>query len=360
MISGACLGAGVTTATAYLTEIAPEDVRGAVVEACELMLCLGCLVAYITAAGVGDEHWMVTILVAVLPVVVQATAMVVLLHESPRWLMAHGREKQALEVRVALGLAPDSQHKEQELAVDAHQGAVSKPKAGWQKLWMHKRYILLALGIALAHSVTAANTILYYSRNVLVRAGVHQPLLANILVGLVKLSGAALAMVLVDRCGRRKMLLRCNAGIVASQFCLVAAFGLNPEEPQSELALGGMLCFILFWNLSWSGLMMMVASEVLPQSVRSEGLGMVYFLYQLGAFVQEQTLETLFDGLGVAETFAIYGTLTAFGQLFVWRCIPETGGRSLEVTKSDSDSEGSANVSRSIDSSTDPSAESAP
>ena len=99
--------------------------------------------------------------------------------------------------------------------------------------------------------------------------------------------------------------------------------------PGATLTLSCMLLFILAWNFSWSGLMLTIASEVLPQPVRGLGTGLVYAIYWLLSFVVSQTLETTFEVVGESATFAFYGITTACALCFAWKCVPETNGTKL-------------------------------
>lgn len=340
-LSGVALGAGGTASSAYLAEISPANIRGAVVEANELMVCVGCLSAYVAAASFGDALWRCTVGMALVPVALQVLGVAALLRESPRWLASQGHHRLAQEAAADLSL---------EGVFDRHgavdEGCIAAAEAGnghtpangarrerpsaAAALWSHRKAVLIALGCALAHNATAGNTVLYYSRNVLQRAGIHHALLVNVLVGVTKLGGVCVAVALVDRLGRRRMLLVGNAGVIVSHVGLAAAFAQNPKHPADKLALGSMLLFILGWDISWAGLMLVVASELLPQDVRAHGLGIVYSTYHLVSFLQEQTLQTLFETFTVAGTFAFYGILSYVGEFFIWRCVPETGGCSLE------------------------------
>mmetsp|Transcript_84367 Transcript_84367/g.219585 ORF Transcript_84367/g.219585 Transcript_84367/m.219585 type:complete len:504 (+) Transcript_84367:68-1579(+) len=333
--SGAALGAGGSTASAYIAEIAPAHLRGRLIEFNELMVCAGCLVAFVAAAAFGDDLWRWTVGVAALPACIQLLGLIAVVHESPRWLLARGRRRKAEAAAAALSIDL--------VAIPAPSTNSSEGGIGLVgTTWAHRKPMLIALGCTLAHNATAANVILYFSRNVLERAGVREPLLANVAVGTVKFVGVCIALAVVDRLGRRALLLAGTAGIVASQAILVLAFASDAEAPIQSLALAGMLSFILFWDVSWAGLMLVVISEVLPQPIRAMGAGLAYSVYNLVSFVEEQSLQTLFGSLTVAGTFGLYCGLSAVALLFVWQCLPETGGTSLEALEAQAEVAGPA------------------
>eukprot|EP00411_Alexandrium_monilatum_P086384 CAMPEP_0175727468 /NCGR_PEP_ID=MMETSP0097-20121207/48792_1 /TAXON_ID=311494 /ORGANISM="Alexandrium monilatum, Strain CCMP3105" /LENGTH=483 /DNA_ID=CAMNT_0017035277 /DNA_START=54 /DNA_END=1506 /DNA_ORIENTATION=- len=308
IISGMALSGAGSTASAYIAEIAPPSVRGRLMQVNELAACMGCVAAYVVAAALGDEHWRCTAGIPGALALIQMQGVALALPESGRRLPARSQPErrrgagiQALEVglRVLAGL--DKQLIE---------------------LGRHWRPLLLAVGCALAQNFTDANTALYHSRTVMQRAGVHSPLPANIGVGVVKFLGIATTLALVDRVGRRALLIAGTCGVVLSCVGLVAAFAADPEAPTSWLALVVMLALVLSWNVSWAGLMRLVAGELLPQPVRCAGLGVVFFAFWALSFLEEQTFLTPLRPPSPAGTFGLFGCTF---------CLPETGGRSLEA-----------------------------
>ena len=196
----------------------------------------------------------------------------------------------------------------------------------------------------------ACQAVLYYSRDVLQDAAVPPShiRLANAGVGLVKFVGALLSTAAIDRLGRRALLLGGTVVMLAGHLGLAVSFGMlrGGAAPPGEvaiadegaggdmtgvLALSSLLIFILAWNVSWAGLMLTVASELLPQEVRGLGCGVAYALYWLLSFIISSTLESTFENVGTGETFALYGGATSFALVFVWVCVPETKGVALSA-----------------------------
>jgi hypothetical protein len=227
------------------------------------------------------------------------------------------------------------------------------------ELWRDRHPITLALGIALAHGATGANAVLYYSRDVLQRAGLQSVRVATLGVGIVKFVGALLALGGVDRVGRRACLLAGTVAMVVGHAGLAIAF-LPPggegcasgggecasggggdgvggggdgvdADVNGSLALVSLLVYILAWNCSWAGLMLTLAAEVLPQRVRAAGTGLAYALYWLCSFAISQTLESTFEAVGVSTTFGLYGGATLLALVFAWVYVPETCGKGLEA-----------------------------
>mgnify|MGYP002631747729 CR=1 FL=1 len=252
--------------------------------------------AYLIAFLLGDALWRWTVGVAGGAAALQALMAACVLEESPRWLDSiHTKERRAGRATALLAC--------------------------------HWREFTIASGLALAHGATGANAVLYYSRDVLQRAGFSQPLALSLGVGFVKFLGALTSICLVDQQGRRPLLLGGTAIMCAGHVGLSLSFWALPTP--GVLALGSLLLFIFAWNVSWAGLMLTVASELLPQQVRGIGVGLIYALYWLLSFCISQTLESTLQSLGEGVTFAAFGAMTAVAFCFVWKYVPETNGVGL-------------------------------
>lgn len=352
VLVGLALGIGGSASSAYLAEIAPTRLRGRFLEANELCVCAGCLAAYGIAYALGDANWRLSMAGTAVVALAQMCG-VCCVHESPRWLIMKGRTSHAARATAALHCHTHLSHQRFDAAslpssddtpaaarACGDDAGPSRSLTEWTRsLRASRRPLMLALGIAAAHAVTAANTVLYYSRDVLQLAGVSQPLLASTAVGVVKLIGVALALALADRTGRRPLLLSGTAVMVVSLWGLAAAFH-DASRPVPGLALTSLLLFILGWDISWAGLMLTVIAEVLPQRTRAAGVGVAYALYWALAFVSSQLFETAFGAIGVAQTFAAIGLACAVVWLWTWRCVPETANVPLERTTQHESSSG--------------------
>lgn len=324
VLAGLALGAAGVISTAYLAELSPPSVRGMLLNLNELGVCFGCLTGYLVPLALGDELWRWTVGVAAVPAIAQLVGLLSFLQESPRWLSEQGHSERAAAVAATLGL--DASPLLTPL-LDA------SPCTARVSLHTHRRPLLLAAGCALAHAASGANVVLYYSRDILQAAQLPEPLLANVGVGVVKLLGVAVCVASVDYFGRRKLLIVGSAGMILAYVGLAIAFsGAGVASGgSSSLALVCLLLFVLAWDMSWAGLMMTVAAELLPQPVRGVGLGLTYSLYWALSFTESQTLESAFDALGHTATFGLYAASTSLALVFSVCCVPETHGVSLEA-----------------------------
>ncbi|EOD10284.1 hypothetical protein EMIHUDRAFT_216003 [Emiliania huxleyi CCMP1516] len=315
---GLALGLGGAAASAYLAEIAPAAWRGRFLELMELCVCVGCLGAYAVAYGLGDSRWRASIGLTT-PCRLQLLLILLLLHESPHWLTAHGFTRSAAKARAVLGpptavatievvAAGSGAEEESPLICAGRRGALRHlgARQAARELWLARRPLAVALGVATAHAATAANT-----------------------VGLAKVAGVLAALALTDRLGRRVLLIGGTTCMALSLCGLAGAFA-DEAHPSPGLALASLLVFILGWDISWAGLMLAVVAEVLPQRVRGTGTGLAYGLYWLLSFVTAQFLESAIHALGSAPTFSAIGGMCGIVLLWTWRCVPETANRSLE------------------------------
>lgn len=355
---GLALGLGGAASSAYLAEIAPSAWRGRFLEANELCVCTGCLLAYLIAFGLGDARWRLSIGLTSLVALFQLLLLLPL-HESPQWLQLNGFAQRAARARLALGIPGDTSSSSTNATVADHvpRAATAAPRVVTllRALRRARRPLRLALGVAVAHAATAANTVLYYSRDVLQLAGLPDPLLANTAVGVAKFLGVAAALALTDRLGRRTLLLSGTATMVLALTGLALAFA-NASAPLSGLALVSLLLFILGWDVSWAGLMLTVIAEValppcshpspqptpsplfpqvLPHEIRGAGTGLAYALYWALSFGTAQSLESALSELGAAPTFGGIAVLCIGVMLWTWQSVPETANRKLEHTGAD-------------------------
>lgn len=333
---GLCVGAGGTAAIAYVAETAPKEHRGFFIQAVEVSLCVGCVFATLVALAAGDSRWRLTMALPGAIATFQLVAGCVMLHESPAWLDSAGRHEEAAAARLALDLHTERSKPHIKSAAASviaglrfRRSLALLPtgvEAAAQRAAMHSSRnmgaLMFAIGCALAHSALAANAVLYYSRDILQSAGIENALTAELFVGIVKTTGVLVALVLVERVGRKPLLLVGTAGALLGHFCLGLAFRYNPTL--DGLALGSLFTFIFFWDLSWAGLMFMVAAEALPLSIRGIGLGAVATIYWTCSFLWSYFLQSLFRALSTSTTFFMLAGTTGASLLFVIFVVQET------------------------------------
>lgn len=167
------------------------------------------------------------------------------------------------------------------------------------------RRVLLSMSIALGHNLTGANAMLYYSSYILTElsAGTSpmSHLTKEIGVAVAKVAGVCTAIAIVDRVGRRPLLLTGSILMFVSYVVFSACFWMLEGSPSSRfemLGIWNLYLFIYAWNLSWAPLMWVICAEILGDEFRSVGMGLTFAVFWLGSALANQTLLSLFDTIG--------------------------------------------------------------
>lgn len=183
----------------------------------------------------------------------------------------------------------------------------------------YRKRFLISLGIASGQAFTASNAVLYYSRSILDQAGVSDPLKAEFGIAAAKLIGVSIALVIADRVGRRTLLLGGSTVMCLCHLALAVLFldSLNTRQTQTPLIIVLHL-FIFAWNISWAPMMWLVCSEILPDKLRSAGMGLSLAVYWLCSFVVNQSILTLFESIGQTGSFLLYAGSTFCAFIFVY------------------------------------------
>ncbi|KAF4322972.1 hypothetical protein BBO99_00001072 [Phytophthora kernoviae] len=201
-----------------------------------------------------------------------------------------------------------------------------------------RKRVVFCVAIAFCHILTGANAMLYYSSYILRKLHNGDHLLVSHLskevwVGVAKLAGVCLAVVIVDRVGRRPLLLIGTSLMLSCHFIFALCFWtLNMTHSETVQAIGelNLYAFIFAWNLSWAPLMWVTCSELLPDEFRSIGMGVTFGTFWLGSALVNQTLLSVFHTIGTGNAFLFYTTLTAGSLGFVYFKVPETMGLTFE------------------------------
>uniref|UniRef100_H3GHE3 Major facilitator superfamily (MFS) profile domain-containing protein n=1 Tax=Phytophthora ramorum TaxID=164328 RepID=H3GHE3_PHYRM len=189
-----------------------------------------------------------------------------------------------------------------------------------------RKRVIFCVTIAFCHILTAANAMLYYSSYILeeLQAGNSHPvsgLSKEIWVGIAKLAGVCSAVAVVDRIGRRPLLLIGTSLMLISHFIFAVCFwtlSTTPSDVVQTIGEWNLYTFIFAWNLSWAPLMWVVCSEILPDEFRSIGMGVTFGMFWLGSALVNQTLLSVFHAFGTGNAFLLYTTLTAGSLCFVF------------------------------------------
>jgi sugar porter (SP) family MFS transporter len=330
-VGGLAVGGASVVTPLYIAEIAPAHLRGRLVALNQLNVVGGILLAFLSnyviaqqVASAASWRWMLG--VQVLP----AALFFVLLFfipESPRWLVKQGHIDAAR--RVLQRTEPDAV--EQELGEIA--ASVTVEVGHHEAKLFQRRYawpIFLAWTVAMFNQLSGINALMYYAPRIFraAGAGASDALLQSIAVGGTNLVFTVLALFIIDRFGRRPLLLAGGLGAAAS-LALTAA-GFYRGDPTSHLVLAGLLGFIAFHAIGQGAVIWVFISEIFPNTVREKGQALGSFTHWFMAAVVSWTFPVLAQASG-GHAFAFFAAMMLLQAVFAWRIMPETKGLSLEA-----------------------------
>jgi MFS transporter, SP family, xylose:H+ symportor len=341
ILGGIGVGIASMTSPMYIAEISPARLRGRMVSLNQFAIVTGMLLVYFVnyfIARHGDEAWNVAhgwrwmFGSEALPALVLLVALF-FVPESPRFLCRQGHRDRAREI---LARIDGEEHAERELA--EIEAALREEGGGLRELLRPGLFAVLILGIALAilQQVTGINVFLYYAPDIfrtVTSSGADVALLQTVVVGAVNLLFTIVAIMTVDRVGRRPLMIFGAAGMGVSLVAIgAAAWGQ---------AIGGwlllfMLGYIACFALSVGPVTWVILSEVFPTKLRGRALGIATFFLWSANFVVSQTFPMMDENAWLVERFHhgfpffVYAAFCAVLVWVVWRFVPETKGRSLE------------------------------
>ncbi len=339
VVLGLAVGAAALTVPLYLSEIAPTQIRGAISSLNQLNIVFGILFAYIVnalLASAGAWRWMLGL--AVIPSLVLLIGMF-FLPETPRWLVSQDRDEDARDV---LRRSRDEETVEKEIqdikeVEEQEEGGLRELTASWVR-----PALVVAIGLAIFQQIIGINTIIYYTPTTLTNVGygAEAAIYANLIIGVVNVAMTFVAIWLIDRVGRKPLLLTGLVGMVLSLIVLGVSSLLlpQPSNPTDPVAIITLLClagFIVSFAATWGPTVWVMLPEVLPLKIRGTAMGVAIFLHWLANFAVSQTFPVFLASWGPGITFLGYAVIGVLAFFFVSALVTETKGRSLEEIEAD-------------------------
>ena len=329
---GLAIGMATFTAPLYLAEVAPEQIRGAMISTYQLMITTGIFVAFLSDLALsysGAWRWMLGIIA--IPGALFLLG-VLALPESPRWLMLRGRRDEATAVLARL--RGDDAVVEREVA--GIEAQLKSPQHGWQ-LFRNNRDFRRSVGLGIALQVmqqlTGINVIMYYAPRIFasVGFGTSAQMWTTAIVGLTNMLATFIAIGLVDRLGR-KPILYAGFGVMAAS---LGAVGMmmhlgTTTHAEQMVTVVMLLVFIVGFAMSAGPLVWTLCSEVQPLRGRDFGIGCSTFVNWTANMIVGATFLSLLNGIGHAATFWLYAGLNLLFILIAFLWVPETRGVTLE------------------------------
>ena len=333
---GIAIGFTSVTAPVYVSELAPPQSRGMLIGIYQFALTLGIagadLVGYWLA---GQQAWRWMFGIGALPALL-FLMLVLTVPESPRWLVAQGRRRQAEAV-----LETYTDHRGAALLLEDIETALRAPmERRWSALWSPavRGSLLIAVGFTVLQQVTGINTIIYYGPKIFSLAGIasdKSAIFATFLVALVNVLATVIALLLVDRVGRKPLLYVGVGGMTLSLFVLSFAFRALATGPRlGVVATVCLMVYITCFAFSMGPIAWILVSEVFPLRVRGRGVAAATLGSGTSNFLVSLTFLSLINAAGNSMTFALYGVFCIVTLLFTKFVIPETKGRELESISS--------------------------
>ena len=387
LVLGLGIGAVCMVVPTLAAELAPADLRGAIDSAFQLFVAVGIVLSFLfnmqfstvsaaqataaAAAGKGDALWRAALALPILP----SAALLLLVvgglgggagicvrpPESPRWLLQYrGDEKSALCALVQVR-GGDKEAASRELAemvaaakqrrrcstLDASVHAAEDDEGGkggeestaWSALLLprHRRAVAIACVVLWLQVFTGIDILTQYAAHVFELAGVGSRgarLGCNLAMGVVGLVATAISVPLVESSGRRPLLLWGSVAMAVSLAALAAVLGAiargGTGSAASAVAVAMTFAYAFAFALSWGPVSWIVPCEIVPTAIRAKVLSLGVMLNWLADYVVVSTFLSLKDALGISAVFLLYATVCTLAWLFVYLCVVESKGLSLE------------------------------
>lgn len=348
MLSGFGVGAVLVAGPMYIAEISPPALRGRMVTFNQLFIVFGTALAFASNYAIvrlEDFHlaWLATLhlqewnwrwmlSLGALPATVYLFALV-WVPESPRWLAMHGRLDDAQRILTRAHGAVVAQAELEELRASLAHGAGQRG-ARLRDLFAPELRAVLAIGliVGVIQQITGINAVLTYATIIFqsAGAGADASFMQTVLVGIVNLLATIVALLLIDRIGRRPLMLFGAAAMTLS--LLLTAYGFRAAAGGLDpfLVLAGMLAFVASFALSLGPVMWVLLSEIFPNRIRALAISCVGLVNSLVCFLAQLLFPWQMKHFGGAHTFLIYAIFAFAGLLLMAKELPETRGRSLE------------------------------
>lgn len=315
----------------YISEVAPKSIRGAMVSLTQLMVTVGILVAYLVSLYFSPSgNWKAMFLAAVIPAAALLIGMIVL-PSSPRWLVFKGKVDNAK--RVAEEFSYDKEKADEAI----HQMEVENEEQKNTKineLWSPaiRRLAVIGIMLAILQQATGINTVIYFAPTIFEFAGYADAaasIAASVGVGIVNVILTVISIFLVDRVGRRPLLLISLSGMILSLLGLSVIFTIGAASLGIYTAVF-LMAYIASFAIGLGPIFWLLIAEIYPLRVRGKAMSVATVANWASNFIISLTFLGLVGLLGTNGVFFIYAVVGVFSLIFVWKFIPETKGLSLE------------------------------
>ncbi|HWW83545.1 MAG TPA: sugar porter family MFS transporter [Vicinamibacterales bacterium] len=333
LIVGLGIGLASGTVPVYISEVSSAEDRGWQVSLFQLAITVGIVLAYfVDYALASREAWRAMFGIAVIPAVFFAAGMY-FLPESPRWLVKSGRRQAAQAV---LSRIRGTENVGEELRAIELTLTNADGRSRMTDLLEPavRPALIVGIGLAIFQQVTGINTVIYYAPIIIQSAGIPSAsgaILATLGIGVVNVIMTIVSMWLLDRVGRRPLLLTGVAGMAMTLGVLGVVFRQAvPTETSVTLAVVSMMVYVAAFAISLGPIFWLLISEIYPLKIRSSTEGLSAAFNWGSNLIVSLTFLTLMQTLGASRTFWLYGAFAVAAWFFSYYRVPETRRRTLE------------------------------
>jgi SP family sugar:H+ symporter-like MFS transporter len=350
---GMAVGAASVLSPAYISEVAPASIRGRLTTVQQIMIITGLttafLVNYFLAASAGEststywagiEAWRWMYLMQAIPAAIFLIALI-FIPESPRYLVSKGRDEKAASVLTSLFGADVARGKLAEIRAtfaEDHRPRLSDIK-GSGPLGI-RPIVWVGIMLAVFQQLVGINVIFYYGATLWQLAGFteDQSLQINIVSGAVSIAACFVTIAVIDKIGRKPLLLIGSAGMAVTLFAMVYAFANGTLDAQGKLQLSSSLgtvalvaanLYVIFFNFSWGPVMWVMLGEMFPNQIRGSALAVAGFAQWFSNYLIAQSFPIM-AAWSLTGSYVFYGVCAVISFFLVQRYVHETKGKELE------------------------------
>ncbi|XP_030507559.1 plastidic glucose transporter 4 isoform X1 [Cannabis sativa] len=328
------IGIGISSAIVplYISEISPTEIRGALGSVNQLFICIGILAALVAGLPLAANPlwWRTMFGISAIPSILLAVGMF-FAPESPRWLFQQGKIPQAEKaIKTLYG-----KERVAEVIGDLSAGSQgsTEPDAGWFDLFSTRYWKVVSVGAALFlfQQLAGINAVVYYSTSVFRSAGIASDVAASALVGAANVFGTAVASSLMDRQGRKSLLITSFGGMAASMMLLSLSFTWKVLAPYSgPLAVIGTVLYVLSFSLGAGPVPALLLPEIFASRIRAKAVALSLGMHWISNFVIGLYFLSVVNKFGISSVYLGFSAVCLLAVLYISGNVVETKGRSLE------------------------------
>ena len=327
-IGGMGVGMASVVSPMYIAEISPAKIRGRLVALNQLAIVVGILLSYLSnwlLVDTGINNWRYMLVAEILPAITFLVGLF-FIPESPRWLTKEGLEKEALDVLNVVAGEANADHELQEVKKSLAEKRTSLKELLHPSL---RRVLIVGILFSLFAHITGIDTIIYYGPIIFLESGfkTDSALLASVMIGITNLIFTFVGMAMVDKAGRKFLLLVGLAGMGISM--TLVGLCMQSDMISAKWTLLWIMTYIASFAMSIGVVIWVYLSEIYPTRVRGQALSVATMVLWLGNVILTQLFPAMMERFG-GGTFYIFSFICLLAFIFTWTMVKETKGISLE------------------------------